>query len=147
MNQIINRTNRLLSLSFLVICVLLLSSFGKNPIPKGEHILWHDGGADYFALYENGMLYTVHDNKYHKIHKVHDQELVAEVFESIRKNDFMGLPAPLNREAIMEMDEENFKHIQYRKDGRVHEAYWTNLDEQPEPTFLIELFEKLMLFV
>jgi len=127
--------------------ITTLFSFADKPdinsIPKGDHIVWHDGGENYFAIFENGMLYSVYNNKYHKIHKVHDSSIVEDIFQLLRENHFTELPAPTNKEQVLSADAENFKHIQYRHDGRVYEAYWTDLDSQEDPDFLISIIKKL----
>lgn len=129
-----------------VVTLFLLIGFNlfASAIPKEQHVLWHDGGADYFALSESGILYAVHNNEYHKLYKVKDKELVASVFEMIRENEFTSFPPPKNKEQIIETDNENYKHIEYRSNGRKHEAYWTDKDERVEPEFLKEMIRKLM---
>ncbi|MFT5617490.1 MAG: hypothetical protein ACI85I_000713 [Arenicella sp.] len=133
---------KLLVISFL----FLVSGFHSfaSPIPKGEHVIWHDGGADYFALSEAGILYSVHENKYHKLYKVKDKELVASIFQMIQENEFSQFPPPKNKEQIIETDKENYKHIEYRKEGRKYETYWTDKDERVEPEFLKQMILKLM---
>lgn len=131
----------------LAICFLfILSGFSSfcSDIPKEEHVLWHDGGADYFALSESGILYAVHENKYSKLFKVKDKELVASIFRTIQENEFSQFPPPKDRQKIIEIDQENYKHIEYRRAGRKNEVYWTDKDERVEPEFLKGMIRKLM---
>ena len=136
-----------LSIFSLIILCGLLTSFTSSKIPKGEHVLWHDGGEDYFALFENGNLYSVHNNKYHKIHKVYETEIVEEIFQTLKKHDFTEMPPPYNKDKVIAADEEHFRHIQYRKDGRVYEVYWTSRNDDNKQEFLLDIFKKLMGFV
>ena len=132
---------------FLFIGMSLSFAAGNKTIaPKGKHILWHEGGADYFAIFENGMLYTVHDNKYHKIHKVHDKEAVERIFQMMAEHEFTELPVPKNKKEIISEDRSNYKHIELRTEGRRYEAYWTDEDEKEDPDFLEEIMGLLMDF-
>ena len=140
------------SLSFLV-CLLVVfiadtRCAGNKMIPKGTHIVWHDGGQEYFAIFENGMLYSLHreDNSYQKIHKVKDKALVEKLFHLAKSTDFVEMHPPLNRETILENDQD-YKHIELRKDGRKYEVYWSDKDEEDEPNFLAKLLEELMSLV
>ena len=140
------------TLSFLICLFLIVSTTTQaarnNMIPKGKHIVWHDGGLEYFAIFENGMLYSLHqeDNSYQKIHKVKDKALVNKLFALAESSEFTDMHPPLNREKILENDED-YKHIELRKEGRKYEVYWSDEDEHEEPTFLTTLLEELMSLV
>lgn len=140
------------TLSFLFCLLFVLATpvqcVESKMIPKGKHIVWHDGGLEYFAIFENGMLYSLHqeDNSYQKIHKVKDKALLNKLFALAESNKFMELHPPVNRENILENDE-NYKHIELRKDGRKYEVYWSSEDEDEDPSFLTTLLEELMSLV
>ncbi|MGB0524013.1 MAG: hypothetical protein ACPGJS_13680 [Flammeovirgaceae bacterium] len=138
-----------LTLAIILITVMSLPLYGENEmIPKGKHIVWHDGGDEYFAIFENGMLYSLHleDNSYQKIHKVKNKALIAELFSLAESKDFLDLHPPLNRDAVLEADED-YKHIELRKEGRKYEVYWSEKDDADEPDFLTKLLEQLMALV
>lgn len=136
------------SLATIIILIGLLTTpslAGDKLIPKGKHIVWHDGGAEYFAVFENGMLYSLHieDNSYQKIYKVKDKALIESLFKMAESQDFIDMHPPLNREEVLHNDKD-YKHIELRREGRKYEVYWSDKDDSEEPEFLAELLVKLM---